>query len=199
MAHRVATGSILGFEGATDINNSADALELECDALIPAALENVITLANVDRIRSKIIVEGANGPVTADASEKLLARGVLVVPDIYTNAGGVTVSYFEWVKNLSHMRFGRMEKRFQEHTNEKIIRAAESLTGQKLSDAERRAATEAAGEEELVNSGLEETMVAAYAELRVIQKDRSVDLRTAAFINAIGKVASAYTQRGIFP
>ncbi|MGI9043310.1 MAG: Glu/Leu/Phe/Val family dehydrogenase [Gemmatimonadaceae bacterium] len=199
MAHRVVTGSILGFEGATDINNSADALELECDALIPAALENVITLANVDRIRAKIIVEGANGPVTADASEKLLARRVLVVPDIYTNAGGVTVSYFEWVKNLSHMRFGRMEKRFQEHTNEKIIRAAEGLTGQMLSDTARRAATEAAGEEELVNSGLEETMVAAYAELRVIQKDRGVDLRTAAFINAIGKVASAYTQRGIFP
>jgi glutamate dehydrogenase (NAD(P)+) len=124
---------------------------------------------------------------------------VLVVPDIYTNAGGVTVSYFEWVKNLSHMRFGRMEKRFQEHTNEKIIRAAEGLTGQMLSDTARRAATEAAGEDELVNSGLEETMVAAYAELRVVQKDRGVDLRTAAFINAIGKVASAYTQRGIFP
>jgi len=199
VAHRKDTGSILGFSGARDIATSGEALELECDVLVPAALENVITGGNVDRIRAMIIVEGANGPITADASELLLARGTLIIPDIYANAGGVTVSYFEWVKNLSHMRFGRMEKRFQEHTNEKIIRAAEGLTGQMLSDTARRAATEAAGEEELVNSGLEETMVAAYAELRVIQKDRGVDLRTAAFINAIGKVASAYTQRGIFP
>jgi glutamate dehydrogenase (NAD(P)+) len=111
----------------------------------------------------------------------------------------VTVSYFEWVKNLSHMRFGRMEKRFQEHTNEQIITAAEELTGRKMSEAARREATEAAGEEELVRSGLEETMVAAYVELRNIQKEKGVDLRTAAFINAIGKVAMAYTQRGIFP
>ena len=199
MAHRTATGSILGFEGATDIVNSSDALELECDVLVPAALENVITPANVDRIRAKIIVEGANGPVTADASENMLNRGILIVPDLYTNAGGVTVSYFEWVKNLSHMRFGRMEKRFQEHTNEKLITAAEELAGKKLSGNARKMAAEAAGEEELVRSGLEETMVAAYAELRTIQKDRNVDLRTAAFINAIGKVAMAYTQRGIFP
>jgi glutamate dehydrogenase (NAD(P)+) len=111
----------------------------------------------------------------------------------------VTVSYFEWVKNLSHMRFGRMEKRFQEHTNEQIIQAVEGLTGKKLSADARRQAIDAAGEEELVNSGLEETMIAAYAELRAIQKERKVDLRTAAFINAIGKVAMAYTQRGIFP
>jgi glutamate dehydrogenase (NAD(P)+) len=199
MEHRNATGSILGFEGATDIASTSDALELECDVLIPAALENVITPENVDRIKAKIVVEGANGPVTADASENMLGRGILIVPDLYTNAGGVTVSYFEWVKNLSHMRFGRMEKRFQEHTNEKLITAAEELAGKKLSDAARRMATEAAGEEELVRSGLEETMVAAYAELRAIQKERNVDLRTAAFINAIGKVAMAYTQRGIFP
>jgi glutamate dehydrogenase (NAD(P)+) len=197
--HRTETGSILGFPGAKDIANSGDALELECDVLVPAALESVITAANVDRIKAKIIVEGANGPVTADASEKLLARNVLLVPDLYTNAGGVTVSYFEWVKNLSHMRFGRMEKRFQEHTNEQIIQAVEGLTGKKLSADARRQAIDAAGEEELVNSGLEETMIAAYAELRAIQKERKVDLRTAAFINAIGKVAMAYTQRGIFP
>jgi glutamate dehydrogenase (NAD(P)+) len=199
MAHREEKKTILGFPGAKDIASSGDALELDCDVLIPAALENVITDANVDRIKAKIVVEGANGPVTADASEKLLSRGVLIIPDIYTNAGGVTVSYFEWVKNLSHMRFGRMEKRFQEHTNEQIITAAEELTGRKMSEAARREAIEAAGEEELVRSGLEETMVAAYVELRNIQKEKNVDLRTAAFINAIGKVAMAYTQRGIFP
>lgn len=199
VAHRKETGSILGFPGATDIVNSPDALELECDVLVPAALENVITAANVDRIKAKIIVEGANGPVTADASEKLLARGVLILPDIYTNAGGVTVSYFEWVKNLSHMRFGRMEKRFQERSNERLLQAVEHLTGKKFSEEDRRKASEAAGEGELVSSGLEETMIGAYTELRIIQRERGVDLRTAAFINAIGKVALAYTQRGIFP
>lgn len=92
-----------------------------------------------------------------------------------------------------------MEKRFQERTNEQIVQAVEALTGKKLTENARRKAVDAAGEEELVNSGLEETMIAAYAELRVIQKERNVDLRTAAFINAIGKVAMAYTQRGIFP
>jgi glutamate dehydrogenase (NAD(P)+) len=199
VAHRKQTGSILGFPGARDYPNSADALEIECDVLVPAALENQITGENVDRIHAKIIVEGANGPVTADASEKLLARGVLLLPDIYTNAGGVTVSYFEWVKNLSHMRYGRMEKRFQERSNERLLEAVEHLTGKHFTDEDRAQASEAAGEEELVNSGLEETMIAAYAELRAIQKARSVDLRTAAFINAIGKVAMAYTQRGIFP
>jgi glutamate dehydrogenase (NAD(P)+) len=199
LKHRNETGSILKFPGARDIANTAEALELECDVLIPAALENVITGSNVDRIKAKIVVEGANGPVTADASEKLLARGVLIIPDLYTNAGGVTVSYFEWVKNLSHMRFGRMEKRFQERTNEQIMAAVEEFTGKKLDPDLRKRAIEAAGEEELVNSGLEETMVSAYGELRAVQKDRSVDLRTAAFISAIGKVATAYTERGIFP
>jgi len=199
VAHRTETGSILGFPGARDIPNSADALELDCDVLVPAALESVITGQNVDRIKAQIIVEGANGPVTADASEKLLARGVLILPDIYTNAGGVTVSYFEWVKNLSHMRYGRMEKRFQERNHERLLGAVERLTGRHFSEDDRDRASEAAGEEELVNSGLEETMLAAYVELRKIQRDRKVDLRTAAFINAIGKVAMAYTERGIFP
>src|SRR5687768_15992759 len=199
MLHRMETGSIMGFKGATDIARTADVLELECDVLVPAALESVITSENVDRIKAKIIVEGANGPVTADASEKLLARGVLIVPDLYTNAGGVTVSYFEWVKNLSHLRFGRMEKRFEEHSNDQLLLGVEELTGLKFPPEMRAKTIASAGEEELVNSGLEETMVAAYAELRKIQLEREVDLRTAAFINAIGKVATAYMERGIFP
>jgi glutamate dehydrogenase (NAD(P)+) len=200
MEHRKATGSILGFPGISRSSpNNGDALELDCDVLVPAALESVITDENVDRIKARIIVEGANGPITADASEKLLGRGVLIVPDIYTNAGGVTVSYFEWVKNLSHMRFGRMEKRFQERTNERILSGVEHLTGLRFTPEEHERVSAAAGEEELVNSGLEETMISAYKELRVIQQERNVDLRTAAFINAIGKVAMAYQQRGIFP
>ncbi|HEX6251362.1 MAG TPA: Glu/Leu/Phe/Val dehydrogenase [Gemmatimonadaceae bacterium] len=197
--HRRATGSILGFPGAVDVTPSSDALELDCDVLVPAALENVVTEDNVDRIRAKIIVEGANGPLTAPASERLLKRGVLIVPDIYANAGGVTVSYFEWVKNLSHLRFGRMEKRFEERSNERILHGVEELTGMKFSSEARMRAVASAGEEDLVNSGLEETMISAYSELRAIQRDRKVDLRTAAFINAIGKVARAYVERGIFP
>lgn len=199
VAHRRATGSILGFPGAVDITPSADALELDCDVLVPAALENVVTADNVDRIRAKIIVEGANGPLTAAASERLLKRGVLIVPDIFANAGGVTVSYFEWVKNLSHLRFGRMEKRFEERSNERILYGVEELTGMRFTAEARKRAVASAGEEDLVNSGLEETMIAAYSELRAIQRDRKVDLRTAAFINAIGKVARAYIERGIFP
>src|SRR4029078_5478037 len=130
--------------------------------LVPAALESVITAENVDRIKAKIVVEGANGPVTADAREKLLAKGVFIVPDLYTNAGGVTVSYFEWVKNLSHMRFGRIEKRIKEQTKEQIMKAFKALTGKKLSEAQPLQTVEAAGEEKLVNSGLEETMIGAY-------------------------------------
>lgn len=199
MKHRLATGSILGFRGARDVPLTGDALEIDCDVLVPAALENVVTYDNVDRIKAKIIVEGANGPLTASASERLLQRGVLIVPDIFANAGGVTVSYFEWVKNLSHLRFGRMEKRFEERSNERILHGVEELTGLKFASEARMRAAASAGEEDLVNSGLEETMISAYAELRAIQSDRGVDLRTAAFINAIGKIARAYIERGIFP
>jgi glutamate dehydrogenase (NAD(P)+) len=198
-AHRRASGSILGFPGGRDVPLTSDALELDCDVLVPAALENVITADNVDRIKAKIIIEGANGPITAGASERLLKRGVLIVPDIFANAGGVTVSYFEWVKNLSHLRFGRMEKRFEERSNERILQGVEELTGLKFESEARMRAAASAGEEDLVNSGLEETMISAYRELRTIQQDRGVDLRTAAFINAIGKIARAYIERGIFP
>ena len=114
VAHRRNRGSILGFPGATDITPTAAALELDCDILIPAALENVLTADNAPRIKAKIILEGANGPTTPDAERIFRERGVLVIPDLYANAGGVTVSYFEWLKNLSHVRFGRLEKRFEE-------------------------------------------------------------------------------------
>jgi glutamate dehydrogenase (NAD(P)+) len=199
IAHRRTRGSILGFAGARDVQPTQAALELECDVLVPAALENVITAENADRIRAKIIVEGANGPLTAEASERLLQRGVLIIPDILANSGGVTVSYFEWAKNLSRLRFGRMEKRFEQQSNERILRGVEELTGQRFTPEAAVRASASADEEDLVNSGLEETMVTAYNELRMIQQDRNVDLRTAAFINAIGKVARAYVERGIFP
>ncbi|MFQ5630892.1 MAG: Glu/Leu/Phe/Val dehydrogenase, partial [bacterium] len=199
--HRKDTGSILSFPGTANLENSKDALELECDILVPAALENQITDENVDRIKAKIIGEAANGPVTASASEKLMKKGVLIIPDMYLNAGGVTVSYFEWLKNLTHIRFGRMSKRFEENTNLKILHAIEEYTGKKIPQDVCNEIIHGADEADLVDSGLEETMVTAYQQIREIAKLNKfgMDLRTAAFICAIDKVAIAYNEMGIFP
>jgi glutamate dehydrogenase (NAD(P)+) len=199
--HRKETRSLLNFPGATNLARREDALELECDILIPAALENQITAENAPRIKAKIIGEAANGPVTADAEAILDANGVLVVPDVYINAGGVTVSYFEWLKNLSHVRFGRMGKRFEQGAYDKILSIVERETGRSLTAEERRTVARGADEQDLVYSGLEETMITAYHQIREIWKTRNgVDnLRTAAFINAIDKVATCYLELGIFP
>jgi glutamate dehydrogenase (NAD(P)+) len=201
VAHRAETGSILNFSGAVNLPQSADALELACDILVPAALERQITEHNADRIKAKIVAEAANGPLTAEADERLAARGVFILPDVYLNAGGVTVSYFEWLKNLSHVRFGRMQKRFEEESNRRLLRAAEQLAGQRFSADQLEAAARGASEDDLVNSGLEETMVAAYRAMREtkLRYGPAVDLRTAAFIGAIDKIAAAYEELGIFP
>lgn len=200
MAHRKSTGSILGFPGATDIKNSADTLEVDCDILIPAALEAVITGENAPRIKAKIIGEGANGPLTPDADAVLNAKGVIVVPDMYLNAGGVTVSYFEWLKNLSHVRFGRLDKRFSENQNASILNSFESMVGKKLSDTERRQIMHGPDEVDLVYSGLEDTMIGSYHEIReALMSSGAEDLRTAAFVVAINKVGVSYEQLGIFP
>ena len=201
MQHRKENESILGFPGATKLSTSSEALVLECDILVPAALENQITAENAPRVKAKMVAEAANGPVTADANETLLKRNILVIPDMYLNAGGVTVSYFEWLKNLSHVRFGRMSKRFEEDVNTKILSAVEGLTGQNFSRAVFDQVVHGADEEDLVNSGLEETMVSAYNEIREAKKQHgaSMDLRTAAYVNAINKVARSYLELGIFP
>lgn len=201
VAHRRETGSILDFPGATNIAESAQALELDCDILVPAALENQITADNAPRVKAKIIAEAANGPTTTEAEAILTARNVMVIPDTYLNAGGVTVSYFEWLKNLSHVRFGRMQKRREQSAAVRLMEAVEHLTGREFSDLEMETSTRGADEEDLVNSGLEETMVNAYTQVRTIRDrlDDSVDLRTAALINAIDKIAMDYKQRGIFP
>jgi len=182
-------------------------LELPCDILVPAALENQITKKNAGKIKAKIILEGANGPVTADASQGLAKKGVLIIPDHYANAGGVVVSYFEWLKNLSHVRFGRMEMRFDEQAFGRIIGAIESTTGRSFSTTEKTALAHGASEKDLVNSGLEDTMVTAYHRLRETRnrhrsngnKNKEVDLRIAAFIDAIDKIAACYVGLGIFP
>ncbi len=199
--HRKATGSILNFPGATNMENSSDALELECDILIPAALENVIDANNAPKIKAKIIGEAANGPLTPEADEIFAKKGILVIPDMYLNAGGVTVSYFEWLKNLSHVRYGRLEKRFTENTNINILNQIEELTGKKVTDAEKNIIAHGPDEIDLVHSGLEETMITATREIMQIWKDNPSipDMRTAAYVCAINKVGTSYAELGIFP
>lgn len=200
VAHRKSTGSILGFPGATDIKVSAETMEMDCDILIPAALENVINETNAARIKAKIIGEGANGPLTPEADEILLAKGAIIVPDMYLNAGGVTVSYFEWLKNLSHVRFGRMDKRFSENQNTTILQTVEGLTGKKVTDSERKLILHGPDEVDLVYSGLEDTMIGSYHEIRETMLSLGInDMRTAAFVAAINKVGVAYEELGIFP
>ncbi|MBX3245387.1 MAG: Glu/Leu/Phe/Val dehydrogenase [Acidobacteria bacterium] len=200
MAHRKETGSILGFSGATDLANREAGLELECDILIPAALENQITSDNAPRINAKMIVEAANGPVTAAAEDILLQKGILIVPDLYINAGGVTVSYFEWLKNLSRVRFGRIEKRFEQSAYDRILTLVEKETGRPLTAEERSMAARGADEADLVYSGLEETMITANAQIHETAKQYGLDnMRTAAFVSAIDKIAVSYMELGIFP
>lgn len=200
-AHRKATGSILNFPGATNLAKNTDALELECDILIPAALENVINGDNAPRVKAKIVGEAANGPCTPEADEVFAAKGILCVPDMYLNAGGVTVSYFEWLKNLSHVRYGRMEKRFTENLNTHILGQIEELTGKKVSETEKEFILHGPDEVDLVHSGLEETMIAATREIMEIWKNNPdiPDMRTAAYVSAINKVAISYSELGIFP
>ncbi|MEM7101736.1 MAG: Glu/Leu/Phe/Val dehydrogenase [Bacteroidota bacterium] len=198
---RKETGSIIGFPGSKALKTREAALELACDVLVPAALEQVIHGGNAKRIKAKIIAEAANGPITPDAEAILLEKGTLIIPDMYCNAGGVTVSYFEWLKNLSHIRFGRMDKRFNENTYSNLAAMMEKMTGQKINKKEMAALTKGADEIDLVRSGLEETMVTAYNDIRDIKKrNRKVhDLRSAAFVSAIKKIGSDYISMGIFP
>ncbi|NDF98759.1 MAG: Glu/Leu/Phe/Val dehydrogenase [Chitinophagia bacterium] len=199
--HRKKTGSILNFPGATNVANSFEALEADCDILIPAALENVINGENAPRIKAKIIGEGANGPLTPEADEVFAQKGVIVIPDMYLNAGGVTVSYFEWLKNLSHVRYGRMEKRFTENVNTTILNQIEQLSGKTADTKARDLIKHGPDEVDLVYSGLEETMINATHEIMNTWKENPAipDMRTAAYVVAINKVATIYAELGIFP
>ncbi|WP_109700063.1 Glu/Leu/Phe/Val family dehydrogenase [Chitinophaga deserti] len=201
LKHRNETGSITGFPGAKNLKKNTEGLEMECDILIPAALENVIDEENAPRIKAKIIGEAANGPITPEADDILAKKGVIVVPDMFLNAGGVTVSYFEWLKNLSHVRYGRLGKRFDENMNIHILGQIEELTGKKVSEKERKFIAHGADEVDLVYSGLEETMITALHEVREksLEHKKIKDMRTAAYACAIDKVGAAYEQLGIFP
>ncbi len=195
------TGSIMNYGDATKFSREEreKVLELDCDILVPAALEEVIHIENADRIKAKIIAEAANGPITSPAEEILLAKGKLIIPDVYLNAGGVTVSYFEWLKNLSHMRFGRMDKRYRQQGREDMVSMIEEMTGRKAPVDLVHRFVKGADEVDLVRSGLEETMINSYNFTRDIQLRKGIDMRTAAFVNAILLIGQDYQSMGIFP
>ncbi|MCL7465058.1 Glu/Leu/Phe/Val dehydrogenase [Phaeovulum sp. NW3] len=202
--HLRATGGVKGFAGGSFTPDGAAALETPCDILIPAAMEAAIHEGNAARISAPLILEAANGPVTAEADQILRDRGVVIIPDLYANAGGVTVSYFEWVKNLSHIPFGRMQRRHEEARNQMLVNELERLSADKglgwtLSPGFKRDFLNGASELELVRSGLDDTMRAAYQAMRALWHDdpRVADLRTAAYCIAIRRVAEAYRSKGL--
>lgn len=199
--YRTANKSVHGYPHGKVIKKSISALELPCDILVPAALEKQITIDNAAKIQAKIVAEAANGPITPAAEQILLKKGVMIIPDIYVNAGGVTVSYFEWLKNLSHVRFGRLQKRFEEQTQRNFIKLVEDMTGKKVPFELSSKIIHGADEIDLVSSGLEETMIKAYRDIREFKKaNRGVsDLRTAAFAVSINKIRDSYYAMGIFP
>ncbi|SHL84169.1 glutamate dehydrogenase (NAD(P)+) [Roseovarius litoreus] len=197
-------GGVTGYPDATHTAEGAAVLEHECDILIPAAMEGVINLGNAERIKAALIIEAANGPVTAGADEVLRKKGTVIIPDMYANAGGVTVSYFEWVKNLSHIRFGRMGRRQEEARHQLIVDELERLD-RHLGDAWvmspdfKQKYLRGAGELELVRSGLDDTMRIAYQSMREVWHGREdvTDLRTAAYLVSINKVAASYRALGL--
>lgn len=195
---------VRGYPQGTYVENGAAVLEHDCDILVPAAMEGVINLGNAERIKANLIIEAANGPVTAGADEILRKRGCVIIPDMFANAGGVTVSYFEWVKNLSHIRFGRMQRRQEEARYQMIVDELENLSealGNKwtLTPGFKQKYLRGAGELELVRSGLDDTMRSAYQKMRETWAERGdvEDLRTAAYLVAIGNVASSYRSKGL--
>ncbi len=190
--------TILGFPNTKKINTSSDLLTYDCDILIPAALENVITLKNVDSIKAKIICEAANGPVSYRADRKLKDRGTVIIPDIYANAGGVTVSYFEWIRNISHIRMGRLHKRYEEDRGEVILKALEQISPNKLSQDITNKLVHGANEEDIIASGLEDTMRVSFQEMLEIKSAYNLDdYRMAAYAIALKKIEKSYLELGI--
>ncbi|PCJ76838.1 MAG: glutamate dehydrogenase [Rhodobacteraceae bacterium] len=202
--HILMTGGVKDFLTGDFIEDGASVLEMDCDILIPAALEGVINLTNADRIKANLIIEAANGPITSGADEILLNNGIVIIPDMYANAGGVTVSYFEWVKNLSHIRFGRMQRRQEESRHQLLLDELQRLGDDpsitwKLSEDFKTKYLKGADELELVRSGLDDSMRAAYQSMRHVwhSRDDVPDLRTAAFLVSIERVAASYRSKGL--
>ncbi|MBW7936344.1 MAG: Glu/Leu/Phe/Val dehydrogenase [Flavobacteriales bacterium] len=201
LAYFKQRGTLDGLKGTKTLKSNLQVLEEPCDILLPAALENQIHKDNAGRVRAKLIGEAANGPVTPEAEQIMLKRGIVIIPDIYLNAGGVTVSYFEWLKNLSHVRFGRMEKRYQQNMNNNLIDVIENNTGKKLTKTQRMLIDHGPDEKDLVYSGLEDTMIDSLEQIIETQSQNKkiTDLRTAAFVTSINKIVVSYEKLGVFP
>jgi glutamate dehydrogenase (NAD(P)+) len=200
LAHRLEAGTLHGFPGATDLPSPESILEQPCDVLVPAALEHQITQENAGRVRAALIAEGANGPVDPDGDRILCEAGKVVLPDLYANAGGVVVSYFEWVKNLSHVSFERLTRRYQQLANRELVNVLESLTGRSLGEDQIERLCRAPNEVDFVHTALENTLAISYQHLRELQHQRKLpDLRTAGYLMAIERVGSAYLEGGIYP
>ena len=193
-------GRVKGYPKAQYFEESSSVLELACDILIPAAMEAVINQSNAAKIQAKLIGEAANGPVTFAAEAILKEKGVVIIPDSYLNAGGVTVSYFEWIKNLSHIRFGRMNKRWEEDRSQLVIQAIEK-TGSKVPQDLVEKLSQGADEVALVRSGLDDTMRKVFQDIRerYWSNDKISSYRTAAMAIAIEKIHTSYATMGIYP
>jgi len=200
LLHRSETGSLRGFPDARFLADPDAILEEPCDVLIPSALEHQITAANAPRLQAKVVVEAANGPVDPEADAILREAGVVVLPDIYANAGGVVVSYFEWIKNLSHVSFERMTRRYQQIANNRLVNVIMRLTGKTLPPEEAALLLQAPNEIDFVRTALENTMAISYEKIREPWKQKGLpDLRTSAYLMSIESVANAYALDGIFP
>jgi glutamate dehydrogenase (NAD(P)+) len=197
--HMVETGGLKDFSGGEYSPNGAAALEMDCDILIPAALESQIHAGNAMRIKARMVVEGANGPVTYEADEILSRRNIAVLPDVYANVGGVTVSYFEWTRNISHMRFGRLQRQYDAMRGQNLVAAMDSLSGNKVDDQTRKMIVRGASELDLVRSGLDDTMRTAFQDLRDTMKQYPdiKDYRTACYALALGKIVQNYKDLGL--
>jgi glutamate dehydrogenase (NAD(P)+) len=198
--HIVEQGTIKNYPNATFVEDGKSVLEMDCDILIPAAMEAQITIENADRIKARLIVEAANGPVTFEADEILQQRGVVILPDAYVNAGGVTVSYFEWVRNLAHIRFGRMERRYDETRGSHLLQAIQSMTDQPIPEWIQKELVQGADELDLVRSGLDDTMRLSFQQIKEVfdSNNKVNDYRTASYVVAIDKISRSYLDIGIY-
>ncbi|RMF94821.1 MAG: glutamate dehydrogenase, partial [Candidatus Schekmanbacteria bacterium] len=198
--YMVKKKTIRGYKDAKYQSNGAKCLEMKCDILIPAAMQGQIRRDNANRIKANLIVEAANGPTTYEADLILRKKGIVVLPDAYVNAGGVTVSYFEWLRNLSHIRFGRLERRYEELRSTQYSQVLEKLTGKRMDNETKKILIHGAEEIDLVRSGLDDTMRLAFQEIKEMKdKNKKItNYRTAAYVIALQKIARSYLDLGIY-
>ncbi|MBL4783053.1 MAG: Glu/Leu/Phe/Val dehydrogenase [Porticoccaceae bacterium] len=192
--------TITGYPDASHVADGKSLLAMDCDILIPAAMEGQITPDNAEAIKANLIVEAANGPITFEADEILRQRGVTILPDAYVNAGGVTVSYFEWVRNLAHIRFGRMERRYDEMRGSHMLSALKSMTQQPIPEWIQKELVQGADELDLVRSGLDDTMRLSFQQIKAVldSNDKVNDYRTASYVVAIDKISRSYLDIGVY-